>query len=281
MVDDANKVKDVESAKTGLKYLIAYDDTNGYRPIFNDAIADYTMNAFMSDKWFIAHFTTVTGMMTVQYAKIGEWDWHFFSGGLEYIASMSGDMLGYHTESFEGYVCDLSKTPRYATDCLKVNRGDEQVNYVAMDKENPKRFVFSQVDTSPTTVKKLFLGEIAENSTITYTELPVETTEVNKYAVVAYDFRGDIILYTEAFTPEGSSSYDAKVCFYTVSDKKNYCPPDRGYRYDMGKAEFEGKWMVWQGYDTTTLLARDLECYCGKYPDSCPPGLVTKRMQKR
>ena|GEM_PF-960922 len=277
LVEDFNKVKDVESDKTSPNFLIAYDDMNGYRPIFNDAIADYTMNAFMSDKWVIAHFTTVKGMMTVQYAKIGEWDWHFFSGGLEYIASMSGDMLGYHTESFEGYVCDLSKTPRYATDCLKVNRGDEQVVYVTMDKANPKRFAFSPLDTSPTTTKIMYLGEIVENNTITYTELPVGTTEVNKYAVVPYDFSGNAILYSEVFTPEGSSENDAKICFYTISDKRRYCPPDRGYRYNMGKAEFEDKWMVWQGYDTTTLHARDLECYCGKYPDSCPPGLVTKK----
>jgi hypothetical protein len=232
------------------------------------------MNAFMSDKWFIAHFTTVQGKMTVQYAKIGEWDWHFFSGGLEYIATMSGDMLGYHTTSFEGYVCDLSKTPRYATDCLKVNRDGESVEYVSMDKENPKRFVYFPSDLTNTTIKNMVMGTINDTGTIDYTEITIPMTEPNQFVIGPHDFRGDLILYAELFTPDGSSTRDSKLCFYKISEKKVYCPPARGYRYNMGKSEFEGKWMVWQGYDTTTLRARDLECYCGKYPASCPPGLL-------
>lgn len=279
IVSDYNKIKSVETAKLAPKFLIAYDDTNGYRPVFDFPITGVSMNGFMNEKWFVAHFKPAYGEMATRYARIGEWKWKTFSGGLEYIATLSGDMFGYFTSSYIGYVCDLSKSPQTAGDCIKVNRGNELVDYVTMDKENSKRFAFTPFDFSKPFQGKLVLGEIQEDNSIIYDERIITVSEPNPYVIGADDFRGDLILYAELWTPEGSSKYDSKLCFYKISENKSYCPSGWN-QYDMGKSEFEGKWLVFQGYVTESLVARDLECYCGKFPDSCPPGLVMKKVNR-
>lgn len=248
-------------------YLLSYSADRGYELIYNKPL-DYVYYApLMNDRWIYAKVREVGGTGQNLYAKVGEWKWHPFSNDLSYIASFSGDHLGFHTDSYTGYVCDLSKLPASSSDCIKVGRSGESVLYVTMDQANEKRFAYTALNAQTNDHGLIVVGEIGADGAVTYTEHPIPFSEDSVLFSAGVDhFAGNLILYSEKYQ-RTTQSEDVKWCFYRLDTKKNYCSKlvnDTYTIYDQGMAEFEGKYVLWQSYAGYGFYLRDMACYCEK-----------------
>ena len=80
-------------------------------------------------------------------------------------------------------------------------------------------------------------------------------------------FKGNAILYTEAFMPTNSSRQDYKACIYRTDTKKQHCPTKPSFldgRYDMGFNSFDGNYQLWKAPASINARFRDISCYCTK-----------------
>ncbi len=267
---DFNNIKDMNNDyKPGINAFLYYGKKDGsYESAFNKPVTSGSYPT-MNEKWVAASFGPLDKSETsgYRYAKIGEWKWQQLNESLSW-GQVQGDTLIFGTWEQEIFWCDLSKSPKSTSDCIKVNRSGESGVYAIMDTENAKRGAFTDYGHNI-----MYIVTLGDNGKLSYEAVIPEKTEETHVGFSTSYLTGDTLLYGEGFAPNGGN--EGKMCFYNLKTKKQYCSKpviknkDGFLTYYQGDAMFEGKWMAWQNF-SSGMMIRDMECYCKENPEICP-----------
>jgi len=207
----------------------------------------------------------------MMYAKIGEWKWTSLGEGVGNDPNIVGNNLALYAD-FKGYLCDLSKSPKTLTECTVINRNDEQIRHLILDRENEKIAYFN-----PTTMLDGFMRVDLSGQTPVYEKVSVDNLQPNMYSIAIHDVRGTLVLYANIFTTDQSveKGRGNQLCYYNLNKKKTFCSlptphADGVLEYRQAYAEFENHWIVWQDSISPLMKARDMECYCDRHAALCP-----------
>ncbi len=266
---------------TRKKYLTYMGDDGSLGIVYPEAVEFLAYEPALNDKWAFVNLTTKGNSSRMMYAKVGNpssnstadsWKWTVLGEGTARYSDLYDDKLGIYDENKNGYICDLSKSPASFSECKKINRDNESVSIIRINRNNSEEFVYNSNRQS--IVKgKIVNGNIEYENIITEFD---EETEKYGYTISPYQLRGNILLYVQV-TNNGSES-GGLLCYYRIDKKKKYCMkkmendavyPDGTTRYPYGFSEFEGKWLLYQKINSTPLILRDMECYC-KEEGICP-----------
>ena len=255
--------------------FLAYIDDNGkVEIVYDKKVKSISYEPALNEKWAFVNLIDANGKR-MMYAKLGEWKWTSLGDGLGWEPEIVGNRLALYRDDFKGYICDLDKYPKSLDECFNINDG-EKVRYVVLDKEDSNRAVYSANQG------KIILMEY-KNEKWNYSDLINSfsdeiTGKVNVLGFIINMFRGNMLLYEEAFTTGEQGVVPAnKLCYYNLKSKKSYCMKkmenDSEYNdipvYPYGDAEFEGKWLLYQKLNSDPFILRDMECYC-KEENICP-----------
>lgn len=266
---DFNKIGNVDDVEPGIPNYWYYYNNGKYQVAYNkqSTAPSYTT---MNEKWVAATFGPLdkSEKSGYRYAKIGEWKWQQLNESLSW-GQVQGDTLIFGTWEQEVFWCDLSKSPKSTSDCVKVSRDGESGVYAIMDTENDRRGAFTDYGHNI-----MYIVTMGDDGKLSYESVIPEKTEEAHVGFSTSYLTGDILLYGEGFAPNGGD--EGKMCFYNLRTKKQYCSKpvyeekDSGFQsYSQGDAMFEGKWMAWQNF-SSGIMIRDMECYCMENPEICP-----------
>ena len=255
-------------------FLAYIGDDGKVEIVYDKKVKSISYEPALNDKWAFVNLVDANGKRML-YAKVGEWKWTSLGNGLGWEPEIVGNRLVLYRDDFKGYICDLDKYPKNLDECYNVNNG-EKVRYVTLDKEDSNRAAYSANQG------KIVLMEY-KNGKWNYSDLITSysdeiTGKVNILGFIINMFRGNMLLYEEAFTAGEQGEVPAnKLCYYNLTSKKLYCmkkmEDDSEYKgiplYSYGDAEFEGKWLLYQTINSTSLILRDMQCYC-KEEGVCP-----------
>ena len=254
-------------------YLVYFGDDGSYQLVYNKPVNFLAYEPTLNDKWaFVNLQETENSPYKMMYAKVGEWKWTELGEGFGWEPGIVGDTLVLVDDDINGWICDLSKSPRKITDCMKVNRDGEKVRGIRINKNDETKFVYNS------NIMKLVSLELKDGSFI-YNDLITDftaETEKNAYSLAALEYKDNILLFEEIVSD--SSSYGGLLCYYRTDKDKKYCMKkmedditfdDGTTKFPYGFAEFEGKWLLYQKKGSTPLILRDMECYC-KEESVCP-----------
>ena len=255
-------------------FLAYIDDDAKVEIVYDKKVQSISYEPALNEKWAFVNLVEADSKR-MMYAKVGEWKWTSLGDGLGWIPSIVGNRLALFRDDLKGYICDLDKYPKSLDECYNVNEG-EKIRYLVLDKEDSNRAVYSANQG------KIVLMEYKEGKW-NYSDLITSysdeiTGKVNVLGFIINMFRGNMLLYEEAFTTGEQGEVPAnKLCYYNLTSKKSYCmkkmEDDSEYNgvpiYPYGDAEFEGKWLLYQKVSSTPFILRDMECYC-KEEGVCP-----------
>jgi len=254
-----------------MQYLV-YSDSSGKMKVVYKPVYFIVYNPKISDKWVFVNIREVEGGPSeMKYAKIGEWKWRKLGDGIGNDPRIYGDKLVLFTDTFEGYLCDLSKTPEKLESCLRINRGNEEIRRPKIDSENNDIVYFSPVDMVDGFMKLDLSKNPAE-----YSEIKLEGLLEPRFSVAVQEAKGKMIMYSDIFVSNTESGdRDFRICFYRTDLKKSFCslptPHAEGkMEYRQSAPEYEGHWLVWQDSVGPLMKVRDMECYCDHHPELCP-----------
>jgi len=266
---DRGLKKDDDSSR---QYLVYSDSSGKMKVVYNKPVYFIVYNPNISDKWVFVNIREVDGGPSeMKYAKIGEWKWRSLGNGIGYHPQIVGDKLALYVDSFDGYVCDLSKSPALLSSCLKVNRDGEEIRYPKMDEENPDIVYYSPVNARDRIIK-LDLSKTPKK----FSEIVLEGLIETRFAIVINEVKGNMILYSDIYLPDSQSDMrENRLCYYRVDLNKSFCslatPHEEGkMEYRQAYGEFENHWLVWQDSVGPLMKVRDMECYCDYHPELCP-----------
>lgn len=261
-----------EDNASSMQYLVYSDSSGKMKVVYNKPVYFIVYNPKISDKWVFVNIREVEGGPSeMKYAKIGEWKWRKLGNGIGYHPQIVGDKLALYVDSFDGYICDLSKSPEKLESCLKVNRDGEEIRYPKMDEENPD-IVYYSPDTIPDGIIR---ADFSKNP-VNYEEIKFEGLMDVRMGIVVNSVKGKMILYSDIFRPDAQSdSRENRACYYRTDLKKSFCslptPHAEGkMEYRQSAPEYEGHWLVWQDSVGPLMKVRDMECYCDHHPELCP-----------
>jgi len=255
--------------------FLAYISDNGkVEIVYNKIIAHIPYVPALNDKWVFVNVQEPNQNSKMMYAEIGKWKWTTLKQGEGSVPVMNGDNL-FVTDESSSYLCDLSKSPQSLADCPVMNGDDERIGPLYFDKDNGEKVVFSRGYNGAYTI---VLGE-KDGNTYKRTDLITDFTEATAkyaYSLVPMSLQGNLLLYEEVAVVDSSGS--GLLCYYRIDKKKKYCmkkmdkdktAEDGTVIYPYSYAEFEGKWLLYQKRSSTSLILRDMECYC-KEEGICP-----------
>ena len=241
--------------------------------VYDKKVQSISYEPALNEKWAFVNLVEA-GSKRMMYAKVGEWKWTSLGNGVTNHASLADNYLGIYDENKNGYICDLSKNPKSFSECMKINRENERVSIIELNKEDPSEFVFN-LNGVGITKAKIKDGKIVDYQTIIPDFTP-ETAD-NAYTLSPYQLRGNLLLYVEITYKDGSGS-GGRLCYYRLDKNKKYCmkkmEDDKTYsdgttKFPYGFSEFEGRWLLYQTLNSTSLILRDIDCYC-KEEGVCP-----------
>ncbi len=255
-------------------FLAYIGDDGKVEIVYDKKVKSISYEPALNEKWAFVNLVEA-GSKRMMYAKVGEWKWTSLGDGLGWIPSIVGNRLALYRDDLKGYICDLDKYPKSLGECYNVN-DEDKIRYLVLDKEDSNRAVYSANQG------KIVLMEYKEGKW-NYSDLITSysdeiTGKVNILGFIINMFRGNMLLYEEAFNMGSQSQIMAnKLCYYNLTSKKSYCmkkmDDDSEYNgvpiYPYGDAEFEEKWLLYQKVSSTPLILRDMECYC-KEEGVCP-----------
>jgi len=255
-------------------FLAYISDDGKVEIVYDKKVKSISYEPALNEKWAFVNLVEA-GSKRMMYAKVGEWKWTSLGDGLGWIPSIVGNRLALYRDDLKGYICDLDKYPKSLGECYNVN-DEDKIRYLVLDKEDSNRAVYSANQG------KIVLMEYKEGKW-NYSDLITSysdeiTGKVNILGFIINMFRGNMLLYEEAFNMGSQSQIMAnKLCYYNLTSKKSYCmkkmDDDSEYNgvpiYPYGDAEFEEKWLLYQKVSSTPLILRDMECYC-KEEGVCP-----------
>ena len=253
--------------------FLAYIGDDGKTEIVYDKkVKSISYEPALNKKWAFVNLVDTNGKR-MMYAKVGEWKWTSLGDGLGWFPSLVGNTLSFVDDNVNGWICDLSKRPQKLEDCLKFNQEGERMEYLYFDKENENKFVYYDNNQ-----RKIVLVE-RNGDNFERKDIITEFTEesVSKaYSLLPRTLRGNVLLYEEVTTD--GIEYGGKLCYYRIDKNKKYCmkkmEDDKTYSdgttiFPYGFAEFEGDWLVYQKKGASSLILRDMICYC-KEEGICP-----------
>ena len=241
--------------------------------VYDKKVKSISYEPALNEKWAFVNLVDSNGKRML-YAKVGEWKWTSLGNGVANHTSLVDNYLGIYDEEKNGYICDLSKNPKSFSDCMKINRENEKVSIIELNKDDPSEFVFNLNGVGITTAK-IKDEKIVDYQTI-ISDFTPETSD-NAYTLSPYQFRGNLLLYVEITYRDGVGS-GGRLCYYRMDKHKKYCmkkmEKDESYSdgttiFPYGFSELEGKWLLYQKINSTPLILRDMECYC-KEENICP-----------
>ncbi|MBP5590981.1 hypothetical protein J6Y50_03895 [bacterium] len=253
-------------------FLAYIDDDATVEIVYDKKVKSISYEPALNEKWAFVNLGEV-GNKRMMYAKVGEWKWTSLGNGLGWFPSLVGDTLSFVDDNVNGWICDLSKRPQKLEDCLKFNQEGERMEYLYFDKENENKFVYYDNNQ-----RKIVLVE-RNGDNFERKDIITEFTEesVSKaYSLLPRTLRGNVLLYEEVTTD--GIEYGGKLCYYRIDKNKKYCmkkmEDDKTYSdgttiFPYGFAEFEGDWLVYQKKGASSLILRDMICYC-KEEGICP-----------
>jgi len=255
-----------------LQYLVYSDAQGNMKVVYNKPVDFIIYTPRISDKWAFANIREGEGGASeMKYAKIGEWNWKSLGQGIGYHPQIVGDKLALYIDTFEGYICDLSKSPENLESCLKVNRDGEEIRYPKMDEENSGIVYYNPVNMTDGIVKANF-----SKTPIEYEKITFEGLMDTRMGIVVNTVRGNMILYSDIFRPDDESDdRENRVCYYRTDLKRSFCslpaPHKEGkMEYRQSAPEFEDHWLIWQDSVAPLMKVRDMECYCDHHSELCP-----------
>ena len=242
--------------------------------VYDKKVESISYEPALNDKWAFVNLVDAKGKR-MMYAKVGEWKWTSLGDGLGWFPSIVDNRLALYRDDFKGYICELDKYPKSLDECYNVNDG-EKIRYIVLDKEDSNRAVYSANQG------KIVLMEYKDGKW-NYTDLITSYSDeivgkVNILGFIINMFRGNMLLYEEAFTTGEQGVVPAnKLCYYNLKLKKSYCmkkmEDESEYNgvpiYSYGDAEFEGKWLLFQTLNSMPVMLRDMDCYC-REENICP-----------
>jgi len=274
-----NGVSEKEFVSGSANAYLIYSDNEGKTSVaYNKSVSFVSGNPIINEKWVFMNAQIKAGDPDrMMYAKIGVWKWTVIGeGDTGGKPNLVGDKLAFYDQSFKGYVCDLSKSPKSRDDCIKLNREGERIATPIIDRENENLIYYENIDTS----KSNKIGKVDISKTpFKYEEIDIPGLSAKTKTLPVQQVKGDFILLTNIFNPaegeDGDPNGDARVCYYRISKKKSYCAlavehNDGIMAYKMAFPEFEGHWLVWQDRQQPAMKLRDMECYCDYHPELCP-----------
>ena len=250
-------------------FLAYIGDDGKVEIVYDKKVKSISYEPALNEKWAFVNLVDSNGKRML-YAKVGEWKWTSLGDGLGWEPDIVGNRLVLFRDDFKGYICDLDRHPKSLDECYNVNDG-EKLRYLVLDKEDSNRAAYSSAQG------KIVLMEY-KNGNWSYSDLITSYSDeivgkVNILGFIINMFRGKMLLYEEAFDMGSQSQIMAnKLCYYNLNSKKSYCmkkmDDDSEYNgipiYAYGDAEFEGNWLLYQKLSSTSLILRDMECYCEK-----------------
>ncbi|HPS31389.1 MAG TPA: hypothetical protein PLZ43_14105 [bacterium] len=261
-----------EDDDSSRQYLVYSDSSGRMKVVYNKPVYFIVYNPIVSNNWVFVNIREVDGGPSeMKYAKIGEWKWRSLGNGIGYHPQIVGDKLALYVDSFDGHVCDLSKSPASLSSCLKVNRDGEEIRYAKMDEENSNLMYFS-----PVNIPDRIIRTDLSKTPIEYSEIKFEGLLETRFAIVINKVKGSMVLYSDISLPDPESDMrENRLCYYRTDLKKSFCslatPHDEGkMEYRQAYGEFENHWLVWQDSVGPLMKVRDMECYCDYHPELCP-----------
>ncbi|HRZ79976.1 MAG TPA: hypothetical protein P5044_08215, partial [bacterium] len=230
-----------EDNASSMQYLVYSDSSGKMKVVYNKPVYFIVYNPSISDKWVFVNIREVDGGPSeMKYAKIGEWKWRSLGNGIGYHPQIVGDKLALYVDSFDGYICDLSKNPEKLESCLKVNRDGEEIRYPKMDEENQNVVYYSPVNMPDRIIRKDLSKTPAE-----YTEIKFDGLLETRFAIVINKVNDKIVLYSDISLPDSESDMrENRLCYYRTDLKKSFCslatPHEEGkmeYRQAYGEYE--------------------------------------------
>ena len=249
-------------------FLAYIGDDGKVEIVYDKKVQSISYEPALNEKWAFVNLVDDNGKRML-YAKIGEWKWTSLGNGVANHTSLVDNYLGIYDEEKNGYICDLSKNPKSFSDCMKINRENEKVSIIELNKDDPSEFVFNLNGVGITTAK-IKDGNIVDYQTI-ISDFTPETAQ-NAYTLSPYQLRGNLLLYVEITYKDGSGS-GGRLCYYRLDKNKKYCmkkmDDDKTYsdgttKFPYGFSEFEGKWLLYQKLNSDPFILRDMDCYCKK-----------------
>ena len=253
-------------------FLAYIGDDGKVEIVYDKKVKSISYEPALNEKWAFVNLVEA-GNERMMYAKVGEWKWTSLGNGSGWFPSLVGNTLSFVDDNVNGWICDLSKKPQKLEDCLKFNQDGEQTEYLYFDKENENRFVYYD-----TFKRKIVLVE-RNGDKFERKDLITEFTEESAskaYSVPPRMLRGNLLLYEE-ITTDGAK-YGGRLCYYRIDKNKKYCmnkmEDDKTYSdgttiFPYGFSEFEDQMLLYQTRGSTSLILRNMECYC-KEEAICP-----------
>ena len=201
-------------------FLAYIGDDGKVEIVYDKKVKSISYEPALNEKWAFVNLVDSNGKRML-YTKVGEWKWTSLGEGLGWIPSIVDDKLALYRDDFKGYICDLNKYPKSLDECFNINDG-EKLRYLVLDKENCNRAVYSSAQG------KIVLMEY-KNGNWSYSDLITSfsdeiTGKVNISGFIINMFRGNMLLYEEAFTTGEQGVVPAnKLCYYNLKSKKSYC----------------------------------------------------------
>ncbi|HQO92693.1 MAG TPA: hypothetical protein PLX56_10225, partial [bacterium] len=262
-------------------YIVYMKDDGSVKVVYSGFIDNMPYEPAMNDKWVFANIREENQSSRMMYAKVGDpssnstadsWKWTVLGEGYGWEPGIVGNTLSFVDDNVNGWICDLSKSPKNINECKKVNRDGEYVRGIRINKNDETKFVYNS------NIMKLVNLELKDGNLI-YNDLITEfnsETQKNAYSLAALEYKDNILLFEEIVTD--GSKYGGLLCYYRIDKKKKYCmkkmdkdevAEDGTVLYPYGFAEFESKWLLYQKKGSTPLILRDMDCYC-KEEGICP-----------
>ena len=254
-------------------FLAYIGDDGKVEIVYDKKVKSVSYEPALNEKWAFVNLVDANSKRML-YAKVGEWKWTSLGNGVANHTSLSEDYLGIYDEEKNGYICDLSKNPKSFSECMKINRENEKVSIIRFNQDNPQEFVFN-LNGVGITKAKIKDGKIIGYQTIISDFTP--ETEQNAYTLSPYQLRENLLLYVEITYKDGVGS-GGRLCYYRFDKNKKYCmkkmEDDQTYSdgttmFPYGFSELEAQWLLYQKLNSTSLVLRDMDCYC-KEEGICP-----------
>ena len=245
-------------------FLAYISDDAKVEIVYDKKVKSISYEPALNEKWAFVNLVDNSGKRML-YAKVGEWKWTSLGDGLGWEPGIVGNTLAIVDDNVNGWICDLSKYPKSLSDCKKVNREGEEVRGIRINRENEKQFVYNSNFT------KLAYLEL-KGDEFFYKDLITDftaETNLHKYSLAALQFRGNTLLFEEITDLYGDGG--GLICYYRLDKNKKYCmkkmEDDKSYsdgtiKFPYGFGEFEGEWLLYQKRSSTSLILRNMECYC-------------------
>jgi len=257
---------------SSMQYLVYSDSSGKMKVVYNKPVYFIVYNPKISEDWVFVNIREVDGGPSeMKYAKIGEWKWKSLGNGIGYHPQIVGDKLALYVDPFDGYICDLSKTPEKLESCVKVNREGEEIRYPKMDEENTDVVYYS-----PDTMSDGIIRADFSKNPVNYEEIKFEGLMDIRMGIVVNSVKGKMILYSDISRPDAQSDdRENRVCYYRTDLKKSFCSlptlhEEGKMEYRQSTPEYEDHWLVWQDSVGPLMKVRDMECYCDHHPEICP-----------